>query len=372
MHRQRLSFVLTCASLALMFGCARLEFQDEKDGPNIPPPPVDVCEEAEATPYCPPYGTQCYDNSVYACDDKCGHPVGVPQRRCADDERCESDGTDAFCRPCLEGECDPDTPEPTECDPGVPQPFCASWNTTQRCQSDGTFSAETTCATNTRCNRGLCNSGEDSGARCQNDTQCRGALCLCGQGYTSAASGECALGMAYGYCSTRSCLTDGCPDTQLCADFRGTTQANGLSLCLPTNSCTTRGDSCTIGNRTLRCSEVPTRPEGADGPRHWELTCFTTNVAEIGAECVNASSCIGRECDLKTVGGQPSRYCSATCSSEDECPSYSVCVELPGKPQRMCARLASECTTRLESDPSLEIKNLTDSTGAPVAVCHYR
>lgn len=356
-------------------GCARLEFSD--DGKPTGPPPgkePTLCEQPEAVPYCPPYGTQCYENAVYSCDDDCGHPVGQAQKVCGKDERCDTDGVDAFCRPCEEGECPDESgpePEPTECDPTNLQPFCSSWNTHMRCQADGTWSNETTCAANQRCNRGLCNNGNDVGSTCQTDANCRGAFCICATGYSASNPDECLGSMSYGFCTNRSCLTDGCPDSQFCASFVGLAQARGGSICLDKGTCTERDQLCAAGNRVLRCSEVPVKAEGADGPRTWELACFTMSLREIGDSCTGNAQCAGGECLLRNVGNTQVRYCTNECNSNEECPSYAACVITADQPTGICARKASECSTRLAADSNISTRTLQDVDGNTVDVCYY-
>lgn len=367
--------LLLSVSFLMTFGCARLEFTDGGDNTPPPPPPPPVCELQEATPYCPPYGTQCYDNSVYACDDECGHPVGNAQRVCGNDERCDTDGIDAFCRPCEEGECqeeDDTPPEPTECDGTNTQPFCTSWNTHMRCQADGTWSSESTCPASQRCNRGYCAGGAQPASRCANDGVCSGGFCICGAGYTASNPSECLAGMSLGFCSNRSCLTDGCPDTQHCASFLGRSQARGGSICLPKNNCTQRGQACTVDSRQLTCSEVPVKAEGADGPTTWALSCFTMTLKEIGDTCTSNAECVGGNCLLTNVGSTPVRYCAAPCERDDECPSYAACVQPAGQANPLCLRRADDCSERLSAEPGIVTQTLNDRDEEPVDVCYFQ
>lgn len=369
--------------LLLPIACAELQLVDSGGDdtalPDVPevdedlPPELDVddegepddgeivCETRPDAPFCPAGGSICDGKRIIACDPSCGYPAEPRNvlELCGELELCEQDGEAGSCRDCLNAE-ECDLPF-NQCDPFSGDRQCATYNSQQTCNPDGSVGEPAPCPTGSRCVNGGCTnpSASDTAATCSANTQCGGLLCLCNTPNYSSDPNQrfydlCQTNttqndgnngpLGTGYCTTANCLRDGCEPGEICVDHTDTRQFSTRSLCIPEGTCTTRGNSCGT-NRV--CEEFPTRLEGEDGPRAWELGCFVAPESHIGESCLRNSECLGGRCIstfVPSVGTNVS-YCSADCSSDEECPSFARCAKPPGL-------LGTVCLIADELDPT--------------------
>jgi hypothetical protein len=263
------------------------------------------------------------DRLAYETCGRCGNLVNTT--RCGDGQICDDSSGLAECRACLSGECATEA----DCPPNTLQ--CADYRTAVSCRADGTVDLRTVCPGGGRCVDGGCRSrGTATATGCTANTDCLGALCLCGADGADL-TGECSTqALIGGYCSTTSCMTNGCdPTGELCVDFGVTGSLGGADICVLRGGCTADqlpGAAC--GGTGFACTELPTHARPTDRAV-WRPACWPAAIKPIGAECSSDAECVGGRCLTRTLAGSSVSYCSADCGAAADCPSYATCMQDP-------------------------------------------
>jgi hypothetical protein len=263
------------------------------------------------------------DRLAYETCGRCGNLVNTT--RCGDGQICDDSSGLAECRACLSGECATEA----ACPPNTLQ--CADYRTAVSCRADGTVDLRTVCPGGGRCVDGGCRSrGTATATGCTANTDCLGALCLCGADGADL-TGECSTqALIGGYCSTTSCMTNGCdPTGELCVDFGVTGSLGGADICVLRGGCTADqlpGAAC--GGTGFACTELPTHARPTDRAV-WRPACWPAAIKPIGAECSSDAECVGGRCLTRTLAGSSVSYCSADCGAAADCPSYATCMQDP-------------------------------------------
>jgi hypothetical protein len=263
------------------------------------------------------------DRLAYETCGRCGNLVNTT--RCGDGQICDDSSGLAECRACLSGECATEA----DCPPNTLQ--CADYRTAVSCRADGTVDLRTVCPGGGRCVDGGCRSrGTATATGCTANTDCLGALCLCGADGADL-TGECSTqALIGGYCSTTSCMTNGCdPTGELCVDFGVTGSLGGADICVLRGGCTADqlpGAAC--GGAGFACTELPTHARPTDRAV-WRPACWPAAIKPIGAACSSDAECVGGRCLTRTLAGSSVSYCSADCGAAADCPSYATCMQDP-------------------------------------------
>ncbi len=177
----------------------------------------------------------------------------------------------------------------------------------------------------------------------------------CGAGQTCGGAGtawQCGLDS----CTPTTCaaagancgrLPDGCGgyvDCGACAGSDtcgggGTPNVCGAGDCIPTGSCGSNdcgfvSDGC---GAALDCG-------GCAGTQICRLgaTCVGAPPGSVGGSCAQGSDCLGGVCLTPSANGWPGGYCSAWCTTDDDCGTGNVCAEKNGAGRGVCV---AGCTT---------------------------
>ena len=362
--------------------CAQLEFLDQVgDSGTNDTGGEDIAEDAALDtsepgpcdgldPVCVPGGLACSPDgsAVVRCDETCPVATDVEVFTCGEQEICDRLGLSVTCRPCIPGECGPIY---DICDPEDLAPVCVSWSSRAQCTDLGDFGPSQVCPSGQRCIGGTCNTGAQTGATCQNDGQCESRACVCGTvGYTAFPGAvDCPVPLNLGYCTTNNCVQDGCRPGERCVDFAGTVFYRARSLCLPVADCEEAGSPCVGESRFYTCNELPTRTSASQAFRSWDLVCFPRQGSHIGESCTSDQLCIGGRCQRRTYPSGAESYCTATCATDVDCPSFAVCATPPGGAAPLCLVRADACEERLDASERIVQAVVTTEDGAEVEVC---